>query len=260
MAPKKTNAREAREARERLRRYNARQTVHENQHKRRRRDNIVAVIGVVAVAAVAGALQLFYFNGGPGTPEASPSASASAAPTDATVPAPDFAEPRLYDGTIVLNGDVSVSVVLDAERAPQAVSAMLADSLNGYYGGKTCHRLVNSESAGLLQCGAVDAEGTSDAAYSYGPIENAPQDNVYPAGTIAVARQADDAYSNGHQFFIVFKDTTLPPDSAGGYTVVGNVTDNLDDLIENITAAGSADGSSDSAPLVPTTITSFTIQ
>lgn len=260
MAPKKTSAREAREARERLRRYNARQTVHENQHKRRRRDNIVAIIGVVAVAAVAGALQVFYFNGGPGTPEASPSATASAPPTDSTVPAPDFAEPRLYDGTIVLNDDVTLSVVLDAERAPQAVSAILADSLNGYYAGKTCHRLVNSESAGLLQCGALDDQGSSDTGYAYGPIENAPQDNVYPAGTIAVARVADDAYSNGHQFFIVFKDTTLPPDSAGGYTVVGNVTDNLDDLIANITDLGSTDGTSDSSPLVPTTISSFTIQ
>ena len=258
MAPKKSSAREEREARERLRRYNARQAVHENQHKRRRRDNIFAVIGVVAIAAVAASLQLFYFNGGPGTPSPTPSASASAASAD--VPSPDFAEARLYEGSLVLNDDISLGVQLDATLAPQAVSSMLADSLSGYYVGKACHRLVSSASAGLLQCGALDADGSSDPSYAYGPVENAPSDNVYPAGTIAIARVADDASSNGHQFFIVVQDTTLPPDSAGGYTVVGNVTDNLDDLIAAVTAQGAEGGVSDGPPLVPTTISSFTIQ
>ncbi|NYF10786.1 peptidyl-prolyl cis-trans isomerase B (cyclophilin B) [Leifsonia sp. AK011] len=259
MAPKKSSAREEREARERLRRYNARQAVHENQQKRRRRDNIVAVIGVIAIAGVAAALQLFYFNGGPGTPTPTPSASPSSA-VSADVPAADFAEPRLYEGTLVLNDDISLGVTLDATVAPQAVSSILADTLSGYYVGKSCHRLVNGGSAGLLQCGALDAEGTSDPSYTYGPIENAPEDNIYPAGTIAVARVADDAYSNGHQFFIVFRDTTLPADSAGGYTVVGNISDNLDDLIAAISDLGTADGSADGPPLVPTTISSFSIQ
>ncbi len=263
MAPKKSSAREEREARERLRRYNARQAVHENQHKRRRRDNIFAVIGVIAIAGVAAALQLFYFNGGPGTPSPTPSASASAPATGANsadVPAADFAEARLYEGTLVLNDDIQLGVTLDATRAPQAVSSMLADALSGYYVDKSCHRLVNGGSAGLLQCGALDAEGTSDPAYTYGPIENAPEDGIYPAGTIAVARVADDAYSNGHQFFIVVRDTTLPSDSAGGYTVVGNISDNLDDLIAAVTDLGTADGSTDGPPLVPTTISSFSIQ
>ena len=259
MAPKKSSAREEREARERLRRYNARQAVHENQHKRRRRDNILAVIGVIAIAGVAASLQLFYFNGGPGTPSPTPSASPSSA-VSADVPAADFAEPRLYEGTLVLNDDISLGVTLDARVAPQAVSSILADTLSGYYVGKSCHRLVNGASAGLLQCGAIDAEGTSDPSYTYGPIENAPEDGIYPAGTIAVARVADDANSNGHQFFIVFRDTTLPADSAGGYTVVGNISDNLDDLIAAISDLGTADGSADGPPLVPTTISSFSIQ
>ena len=144
MAPKKSSAREEREARERLRRYNARQAVHENQHKRRRRDNIFAIIGVIAIAGVAASLQLFYFNGGPGTPSPTPSASPSASgASSADVPAADFAEPRLYEGTLVLNDDIQLGVTLDATRAPQAVSSMLADALSGYYVDKSCHRLVN---------------------------------------------------------------------------------------------------------------------
>lgn len=262
MAPSKNTEREAREARERLRRYNARQAVHENRLTRRRRDNIIAIIGVVAVAAAATGLQLFYFNGGPGTPTPVPSASETLAPEGqnvGNVPEPGFAEGKTYTGTLVLNGDVTLGVTLDAALAPQAVSSILADSLTGYYVDKTCHRLVTG-TAGLIQCGSLDGTGATDPSYSYGPIENAPADGLYPAGTIAMARAGNDAYSNGRQFFIVFQDTTLPADNAGGYTVVGQVTSGLDDLVSKIADAGAVDGASDGAPVVPTTITSFTIQ
>ncbi len=261
MASKSTE-REAREARERLRRYNARQAVHENQLKRRKRDNLYAVGVVVVVAALAAVLQVFYFSAGPGAPTPEPSASSTPLPEGqnvGNVPEPGFAEGAIYTGTLGLN-DISLGVTFDAGLAPQAVSSLLADSLTGYYPGKTCHRLVASESAGLLQCGSLDGTGLSDVTYSYGPVENAPADGLYPAGTIAMARTADNAYSNGRQFFIVVQDTVLPSDSAGGYTVVGSVTSGLDQLIASITSAGTADGSTDGAPLVSTTITSFTIQ
>lgn len=263
MASKKSTDREAREARERLRRYNARQAVHENQKKRRTRDNIVAVVGVVAIAAAATGLQLFYFNGGPGTPSPAPSASETLPPVGqnvGNVPEPGFAEGKTYTGSLVLNETITLGVTLDAALAPQAVSSILADTLTGYYVGKSCHRLVSSETAQLLQCGSLDGTGASDPEYSYGPIENAPADNVYPAGTIAIARTGDNAYGNGRQFFIVTKDTILPADTAGGYSVVGRVTSGLETLIAEVMDAGTADGSPDAGPLVATTITSFTIQ
>lgn len=264
MAPSKNTEREAREARERLRRYNARQAVHENQLKRRKRDNYWAVGVVVVVAALATVAQLFYFNGGPGTPTPEPSASASETPVPGTnvgdVPDPSFVGGGIHTGTIGLNDSITLDISLDADLAPQAVSSLAADSLTGYYIGKTCHRLVSTETAGLLQCGSLDGTGATDPSYSYGPIENAPADQLYPAGTIAMARASNDAYSNGRQFFIVTTDTTLPNDSAGGYTVVGQVTSGLDQLIAQVTAAGTADGAQDGAPLIPTTITSFTIQ
>jgi peptidyl-prolyl cis-trans isomerase B (cyclophilin B) len=263
VASKKSTDREAREARERLRRYNARQAVHENQKKRRTRDNIVAVVGVVAIAAAATGLQLFYFNGGPGTPSPAPSASESLPPVGqnvGNVPEPGFAEGKTYTGSLVLNETITLGVTLDAALAPQAVSSILADTLTGYYVGKSCHRLVSSETAQLLQCGSLDGTGASDPEYSYGPIENAPADNVYPAGTIAIARTGDNAYGNGRQFFIVTKDTILPADTAGGYSVVGRVTSGLEALIAEVMDAGTADGSPDAGPLVATTITSFTIQ
>jgi peptidyl-prolyl cis-trans isomerase B (cyclophilin B) len=262
VAASKNTEREAREARERLRRYNARQAVHQNQQKRRRRDNLLAVGSVVVIAALAAVAQVFFFNGGPGTPTPEPSSSASAAPAGVNVgnvPDPSFAEGKTWTGTLGLN-EVTLGITLDGALAPQAVASMLADSLSGYYVGKTCHRLLSSPSAGLLQCGSLDGTGASDPSYSFGPIENAPADGIYPAGTIAIARGSNDAYSNGRQFFIVFQEASLPADSAGGYTVVGQVTSGLDDLLGQIANAGTADGSSDGPPLIATSITSFTIQ
>jgi len=258
----KSTEREAREARDRLRRYNARQAVHTEQVKRRRRDNLFAVGAVVIVAALATVTQVFYFNGGPGTPTAKPSASASAAPVAGTnvgdVPPSSFAEGKSWTGTLTLNS-VALGITLDGAAAPQAVSSFLASVTTNYYVGKTCHRLVTSATAGLIQCGSLDGTGATDPSYSFGPVENSGANGRYPAGTIAMARASGNAYSNGRQFFIVTKDATLPDDAAGGYTIIGQVTSGLADLESQITNAGTVDRSADGKPLIATTITALTI-
>ena len=85
-------------------------------------------------------------------------------------------------------------------------------------------------------------------ASDFGPIENAPADGRYPAGTIAMARAAGDAYSQGHQFFIMYGDGTIDNDAAGGYTVIGHVTSGLDKFVTDIANAGVAGDSHDGAP------------
>ena len=257
--------RDQREARDRLQRYQARQEVHATQNKRRVRDNIIAIAGVVLVAGLAATTQIFYFTAGPGAPTPEPSASASGAPATANVGAPDpaTAEGRTWNGTIVLNGDITLGIELDGLNAPQATAGWIQDVSTGYYDGKTCHRLATSDGFAFLQCGSLDGTGTSDPSFSYGPVENAPADNVYPAGTIAMARAGNNAYSNGHQFFIVTDATNLPSDTAGGYTVVGTVTSGLEDLIQDVTSKGIATLSDDGVsgtPKVPTTITKVTLQ
>ena len=113
----------------------------------------------------------------------------------------------------------------------------------------------------MLQCGDPNGDGTGGPGYSYGPIENAPADGVYPAGTIAMARQPQNAYSKGSQFFIVYDDTTLPADAAGGYTVIGQVTSGLDALTRRRDRRrGRPAAASDGAPSVPVTITAFTLE
>jgi peptidyl-prolyl cis-trans isomerase B (cyclophilin B) len=257
VAPSKNTDREVREARDRLRRYNARQAVYAHRIKRRRRDNIIAVVGLVVIAALATTAQVYYFNGGPGTPEPTASSTPEASQNVGDIPSVDVAEARTWTGTLTIN-DIPLAVSLDGAAAPQAVASVITDAKNGYYDGSTCHRLVNSASLKTLQCGSIDGTGAIDTTYSYGPIENAPADGAYPTGTIAMANGGTE-YSQDHQFFIILGDSVLPT-STGGYTVIGTVTSGLDLLQSTVADAGIADGAEDGAPVVPTTISSFTVQ
>ncbi len=261
--PSSRRDREAREARDRQKRYAARQQVHEHKIARRKRDNLVAAGALLVVATLATVAQVFYFADGPGAPTSTPTPSASAEPQGqnvGNVPSPDLAEGRTWTGELVLNENVELGIELDGESAPQAVSVFLQEAQAGYYDGKTCHRLVQAETAGLLQCGSADGTGASDPGFAFGPLENFPEDGLYEEGTIAMARGAD-AYSQGRQFFVVFQDTQLPADAAGGYTVIGRVTSGLDSVVGEIVDAGFEPGQveSEGMPIVPTTITRITI-
>lgn len=255
-----SNDRQAREERARLRTYQARQEVHTRKQRRRTRDNVIAVLALVVVLVLATAAQLFYFSGGPGTPEATP--SDTPAPTEPAgenqgdVPSADLAEGRTWTGTLTLNG-IPLGVELDGAAAPQAVSSEISLAQSGFYDGVGCHRLTTS-GLFVLQCGDPNGDGTGGPGYNYGPVENAPADGLYPAGTLAMARSTSQ-YSQGSQFFIVYEDTTLPGDT-GGYTVLGTVTSGLDELRAAVIDAGTADGGGDGAPAVPVTIDSFTLQ
>jgi peptidyl-prolyl cis-trans isomerase B (cyclophilin B) len=216
VAPSRNAERDAREARERLRRFNARQSVHAQQIRRRRRDNILAVVGVVVVAALATVTQVFFFTAGPGMAKPTSSASASPSPTNTPaagtnvgdVPPSSIAEGRTWTGTLDLNS-VSLGIQLDGALAPQATSVFIDLAKKNFYTttGSSCHRLTTSDSAKLIQCGSVNGDGTGDPGFSFGPLENVPADGVYPAGTIAMAR-GTDPYSQSSQFFITYGDST----------------------------------------------------
>ena len=257
MPTRKTTEREAREGRDRLRRYTARQQVNAEQNRRRKRDNVVAVISVAVVATLATLAQISFFSGGLFLPSPTSTPSAAAAGHNiGPVPDPSLAAGKTWTGVLKLN-NATLHISLDGAAAPQAVSSFLASAKDGYYPGKTCHRMLLGQDAGLIQCGSTDGVGGSDPNYSFGPIENPGAGGIYPVGTIAMARPADNAYGNGKQFFIVFNQSTLPNDSAGGYTIIGHVTSGLDALESQITSKGiGADGV---APKVPTTITKLTI-
>jgi cyclophilin family peptidyl-prolyl cis-trans isomerase len=106
--------------------------------------------------------------------------------------------------------------------------------------------------------------GSGGPGYSFGPIENVPETKegeqpTYLKGKLAMARVGNDAKSMGSQFFIVYEDSVIPSDSAGGYTVFGEVTTGLSG-IDDIIKAGVEDGSGDGQPKVKTSVTSITVK
>lgn len=257
--------RETREARRRIQQMEAKRELRRDQEKRRKRDNLLAGGAGAAAVILAVVLQLAVFSGNPTEEEfaaaeaglKSPSASATNAPN---IPKPESAAGKVFTGALKLNRG-AVGVQLDGTKAPQAAAVFktLADS--GYYQGVSCHRLTTADNFGVLQCGSKTGDGQSDPGYTWGPLENTPADNKYPAGTIAVARTGGNAYGNGTQFFLVYKDTVIPADAAGGYTIVGKVTSGLD-VVTKIAAAGLKSGgnATDGAPVEPVTIDSFSLK
>ncbi len=251
-----------REARERFRRYSAGKSVHAHQLARRRRDNIIAAASVLLVVALASFTQFFYFSAGPGASAPSASGSPDATPDaqPAGLPSPELAEGRTWTGGLVLN-EVDLGIRIDGDLAPQAASVFISLVQDGYYTGNSCHRLTSGEGLKVIQCGQPDGVTSIDPGYQFGPIENAPADGIYPAGTIAMAR-AQDPDSQSTQFFITYEESVLPTDG-GGYTVFGAVTSGLDTFVTDIASGGVAPGGSsptDGAPAIPTTITAVTVQ
>jgi peptidyl-prolyl cis-trans isomerase B (cyclophilin B) len=249
----------------------ARRGLRRDQDKRRKRDNVVAISAGAAAIALALLLQLTVFSSNPTEEEfaaaqeglTSPSASATptaAATNAANIPNPDTARGKTFTGNLALNRG-TLGVELDGTKAPQAAAVFKSLADQNFYKGLSCHRLTTAKAFGVLQCGSKTGNGSGDPAYTWGPLENTPPDNKYPAGAIAVARTSGNANGNGTQFFIVYKDTVIPADAAGGYTVVGKVTTGLD-VVKKIAAAGLKPGANatDGAPAEPVTIDSFSLK
>jgi len=226
------------------RRYEKWQQRQQQARARKQRQRVIAgsIVAVLVLATGVGAAVVL--NRDDTTPAASPEATTSVAPTanSAAVPDPSLAQSRTWTGDISLaQGDIGIE--LDGAAAPQAVANFVTLAGKGFFNTTKCHRLTG-EADGLyvLQCGDPTATGTGGPGYTWGPIENAPADGVYPAGTIAMARQSGDGSSMGSQFFLVYKDSTIPADAAGGYTVFGHVTSGLD-VLQAIADAGTTEGS-----------------
>jgi peptidyl-prolyl cis-trans isomerase B (cyclophilin B) len=230
------------------------------EHARRRRRAVVAwlVISAILVSTLTGVILVTTMNDGAPAPDTAPVAEPLPTTTPAqydAAPSPDEAEGRTWTATLQTSvGDITLE--LDGAAAPQAVASFNMLARNGFYDGTGCHRLVVGQ---LLQCGDPTGTGAGGPGYTFGPIENAPADQLYPAGTVAMGRRDNDASSQGSQFFLVLGDTPLPDDSAGGYTVFGRITEGLD-LLTVVSAGGTVDGGSDGQPALPVTIEGVVVQ
>ena len=225
--------------------------------RRRRRRTRFAAIAAVGVLAIVGVIVVVSQPGHKSVAAAAPGSTASASPTSttpstaATPPSPSLAEARAWSASLTTSAG-AIGITLDGVAAPQAVASFVYLAKLGYFDNTSCHRLTTADIY-VLQCGDPTGTGSGGPNYAFGPIENAPADSVYPAGTVAMARVANNANSQGSQFFIVYKDSTIPADSSGGYTIFGHVTTGLD-VVTTVAASGVSGGTTDGAPSIPVTI------
>lgn len=163
-------------------------------------------------------------------------------------------DPNISNKTFTIKtncGDVVIQAF--GELAPITVSAMMALANSGFLDKSICHR-ITTDGIYVLQCGDPTATGRGGPNFRF-PDENLPQnfENNYPAGTVAMANSG--AGTNGSQFFIVYKDTYLPPN----YSIWGKVNKGLE-IIRAVAKTGVKGGGTDGAPNTKIAIEKATVR
>ena len=262
-------------ARERMLRQQQRRT---QQAHKARRITIVAVICCVVVGLGVGGFFAFGGSGGSkaaavsSTSSATPSASASASASASTQAEPATtcsytaggtaartvglppAKPddkAVYQATIHTNrGDVVINLL--NSKATCTVNSFVYLAAKKYFNSTHCHRLTTIDPF-VLQCGDPTGTGRGGPGYTFNNENLAGA--KYTQGTVAMANGG--ANTNGSQFFIVYKNSTLAP----SYTPFGEVVKGLG-IIQNVARAGSdnANGSGDGHPKEKVVIESVTIK
>ncbi|MGW6913647.1 peptidylprolyl isomerase [Kitasatospora sp. NPDC054939] len=249
----------------------------EAQAKSKRRNTILGASLAVVVLAGSGALVaggVFDSDDKKDTAQAAPSLSQTpqAAPTrkpvegctDPSTAAPNGkqwqTEPAMtlengaeYTATLDTNCG-KVVIDLDAAKAPHTVNSFVFLAAEKYFDATKCHRLT-TDGIFVLQCGDPTASATVKGGMG-GPGYKFADENLagakYPAGTVAMANSG--ANTNGSQFFLVYKETELPPN----YTPFGTITGGLE-AIQKIAAAGTLEGGRDGRPMADVTFNSVTV-
>ncbi|PND58209.1 peptidylprolyl isomerase [Mycobacterium sp. ENV421] len=146
----------------------------------------------------------------------------------------------------------NLGLVLDNAKAPCTVNSFASLAQKGYFNDTPCHRLTTSPSLSVLQCGDPTGQGTGGPGYEFAneyPTDQYPANDpalqqpvTYPRGTLAMANAGPG--TNGSQFFLVYKDSQLPPN----YTAFGTIDATGLATLDKIAAAGVAGGGQDGKP------------
>jgi peptidyl-prolyl cis-trans isomerase B (cyclophilin B) len=138
-------------------------------------------------------------------------------------------------------GDIVIQTFF--KQAPVTITVLSTLINGGFYNKTLCHRLT-TEGIFVLQCGDPTAKGTGGPDFRYGD-ENLPAagSNNYPEGIVAMANSGQ-RNTNGSQFFLVYKDTTLGPN----YTIWGRIISGLE-IVKYIAEGGEKDGDADGVPI-----------
>jgi len=154
-----------------------------------------------------------------------------------------------------------IGLMLDNGKAPCTVNSFASLANQGFFKDTKCHRLTTAEGLSVLQCGDPMGDGKGGPGYEFAneyPTNQFQPDDpklmepvMYPRGTLAMANAGPG--TNGSQFFLVYKDSQLPPN----YTVFGTIDETGLATLDKIAAAGTADGGEDGKPKSDVQITSL---
>ncbi|BBX44342.1 hypothetical protein MCOO_03570 [Mycobacterium cookii] len=168
-------------------------------------------------------------------------------------------EPAMVGLTIVTNQG-RIGLQLANNESPCTVNSFVTLAQKSFFDNTECHRLTTARALSVLQCGDPKGDGTGGPGYQF--VNEFPTDQyppgepalqvpvVYPRGTLAMANAGPG--TNGSQFFMVYRDSLLPPN----YTIFGTINDAGLAVIDKIAAAGVAGGKDDGQPATEVTITS----
>jgi peptidyl-prolyl cis-trans isomerase B (cyclophilin B) len=155
----------------------------------------------------------------------------------------------------------NIGLMLANNESPCTVNSFASLIGQKYFDNTKCHRLTTSPTLGVLQCGDPKGDGTGGPGYQFAneyPTDQFPPNDpkaqepvVYPRGTLAMANAGPG--TNGSQFFMVYKDSQLPPQ----YTVFGTIQPDGLAVLDKIAKAGVAGGGEDGAPATEVTIKSL---
>ncbi|PZT74027.1 MULTISPECIES: peptidylprolyl isomerase [unclassified Streptomyces] len=244
-----------------------RQQQRREEARRRSRRLILSITSAVAVVAVIGGATYFATRGDDDKDKTdaaasqSPSAEASPSPTEEAKPEPAMKIDKKAEYTMSLRtsqGDIAFT--MDASKTPHTTNSFKALADKKFFDGTKCHRLT-TENIFVLQCGDPKGDGTGGPGYTI-PDENltalgkAADDGrvTYPAGTVAMANTGQP-HTGGSQFFLVYKDSKLPPT----YTPFGTMDEKSLKIVEAVGKAGVEGGAPDGAPKKAVNISKLTV-
>ncbi len=170
--------------------------------------------------------------------------------------------PAQVSGSMVTN-EGNIGLMLANNESPCTVNSFASLTSQKFFDNTKCHRLTTSSTLGVLQCGDPKGTGGGGPGYQFAneyPTDQFPPNDpkldepvLYPRGTLAMANAG--AGTNGSQFFMVYKDSELPPQ----YTIFGTIQADGLVTLDKIASAGVVGKAEDGPPANDVTIKSIAL-
>ncbi|MEU1227620.1 peptidylprolyl isomerase [Streptomyces sp. NPDC005828] len=238
----------------------------ENRRKAKRRNTVIAA-SLAVVLAAGGAVYASVAL----TDDSSKASDSAAGENPTGTPTPTESESKSPEPKLTVDktatyamalktNEGAITITMDAAKTPHTVNSFKHLADKKYFDGTKCHRLT-TQGIYVLQCGDPKGDGTGGPGYTIpdenlGALGKAGADGTvtFPAGTVAMANTGQPG-SGGSQFFLVYKDTKLPPT----YTPFGKIDAAGLKAVQDVAKAGVEGGAGDGAPKKPVTVEKATV-